>query len=189
MPHDLPRLASYPLPILKHTWGPISLWLLKLHNPRPVAKGRRLKVPLSPLFCTPVVLPSASLAGKKRDLPPWQWQFLVRRKGLTRYWWGTTWEVGRVWKHLSNSIERMLTVRQALDIKDKKTRQVVFECFVFLLINWTRWHSILGALTKPWIKCGQKYYALISKVCIQNQSSFIHSENNWGEKQKNWTSN
>lgn len=102
---------------------------------------------------------------KKKDLPPWQWQFLVRRKGLTSYWKGATWEVGRVWKHLSNSIERMLTPHQALDVKDKTTRQVfVSECFVFLLISWTRWCSILGALTKPWIKCEQKYYALISKV-------------------------
>ena len=40
--------------------------------------------------------------SRQRDLPPWQWRFLVRRKDLTATERGVTLEVERVWKHLAN---------------------------------------------------------------------------------------
>lgn len=80
-------------------WQPASQWLPKLHNPCPDADGR-LKVPLSP-NSTPQWFPKCQFR-RISDLPPWQWKFLVRRKGLTATEERATLEVGRVWKHLSN---------------------------------------------------------------------------------------
>lgn len=60
-----------------------------------------------------------------------------QEKRADSYWRGSDFGSRRVWKPKSNPTGRMLTVCQALGLKDKNTRQVcfVFDGCVFLLIN------------------------------------------------------
>ena len=74
---------------------------------------------------------------------------------------------------------RMLTVCQAMDIKDKNTRQVfvVSECFVFLPINWTVRCSSWGTQTKKkhsWLLRSRSIF-----VCSASAGGVENSSWNW----------
>lgn len=75
----------------------------------------------------PILHPSASPKcpfRPKKGLTSVTVQVPSQEKRADSYWEGSDSGSRRVWEHLSNPTARMLTVCQALDIKDPNTRQV-----------------------------------------------------------------
>lgn len=106
------------------------------------------EVPLTP-DSVPQWFPKGQF-WQRRDLPPFQWKLLVRKKMLATTEGGATLQVGRAWKHLRPTL-RVLPRCQALDIK---TRQVfaLFPNDWFFYLETEPEMPIWGTLTKQWIR-------------------------------------